>query len=113
MYRSDPIELVLTALRVSKGQLTEADAAALICRSPRRFRAIFRENVGVNYRTARFRVKMEYAGEVLLETQLPIAAISSLLGYTSRDKFERSFKLLFGLTPVQYRAARFKKISTE
>ena len=108
-HRDDFIDVVLAALRASQGQLTEEEAAALVFRSKRRFRAIFRQYVGASYRTVRLRVKMECAQKALLETPTPISLISKQLGYTSRIKFDRSFERVFGHTPAQYRARYVSK----
>lgn len=100
---SDAINLVIAALVSNEGQLTERAAAMLVFRSPRRFRAIFLESTGASFRAVRLCIKMECAQKLLRETQMAIYAISERLHYKSSEKFARSFKRQFGLTPTEYR----------
>jgi len=101
-----PIDVVIAALCASEGQLTEREAAGLIFRSLRQFRSIFQENMGTSFRAFRLSVKLGCAQDLLESTAMSISAISELLRYTGRDKFERSFKQHCGMTPAQYRALR-------
>ena len=38
-----------------------------------------------------------------METDLTIPEISERLGYSERNKFERPFRKMYGLTPAHYR----------
>jgi AraC-like DNA-binding protein len=100
---TNAINLVIAALRSGEGQLTERAAAMLVFRSPRRFRALFLQSTGASFRVVRLRIKMECAQNLLRETQMAIHAISERLHYKSSEKFARSFKRQFGLTPSEYR----------
>lgn len=97
------MSIVVEALVRSEGRLLEAEAAALISRSPRRFRGIFLEVYGETFRVVRVRVRMQAAGRRLRETSESVAAISQRLGYSRPAKFVISFKREFRITPSQYR----------
>ena len=97
------IQIVIEALLQSEGRLTELEAARMIFRSVRRFRAIFLRETGMNFRAFRLRVKLEIAQSLLRNTRLPVHAIAERLQYASTKKFVRSFRKLFGMTPTQYR----------
>lgn len=101
----EEIGLVLFELRSSNGMLSQFEAARLISRSPRRFRAMFRQVVGETYRVVRVRIKMQIARRHLIDTDDSILEVATHLGYARRDKFEAAFKREFGLTPAQLRVS--------
>jgi AraC-like DNA-binding protein len=106
----DAINRIMTLLVRSEGQLTESEASRMVGVSPRRFRGIFVERFGEPFRVVRLAIRMEAARKRLLETTDSISAISAQLGYSERDKLERSFKERFQVTPAQYREYYRKNI---
>ena len=112
MIRFDTeMEIVLKELRNSEWKLSEAQAAGLIFRTIRSFRMRFRRAFGVPYRTFRLRMKLEFARQLLWQTQYSITEIAHRIGYASRRKFDLSFKKHFHETPAQYRE-RFAALDT-
>jgi len=61
---------------------------------------------GTNFREIDFEVRMELAAQYLELGSLTSQEISNILGYSQPSAFFRAFKLWFGMTPSQYRAAR-------
>lgn len=51
-------------------------------------------------------LRLEYARELLLETQLPVARIGEMCGFMDPFYFSRRFKEIFGEPPQRYRASR-------
>ena len=101
---SNPVQLVLQVLRERHGQLTEADAAALLQLSPVRFRHIFKRDAQMSFRSARLRAKLSYGAHLLRTTDLAIPEVSDRLGYAERCKFEKAFKAVYAITPTGFRA---------
>ena len=97
------MQVVLDEMRKSNWKLGEKEAAALIFRTIRSFRMRFRRAFGVAYRTFRLRMKLEFARQLLGQTQYSIAEIGHRVGYASRRKFDLAFKKHFHETPAQYR----------
>ena len=88
---------------VEKGQLTELAAAAVVGMSVERFRRVFRNVIGVNFRVFRLRIKLEYGRYLLKDESLSVSDVSCELGYATRSKFEVAFKRAFRVTPAKYR----------
>jgi AraC-like DNA-binding protein len=103
MSGTDFTQQILLELHRSGGQLTATDAAALVCRSPVCVRHAFTRKVGMSFRVARLRARMEHACQLLLQTRLTIVEISLTLGYSDRTKLEKAFKRAYGMTPTQFR----------
>src|SRR5262249_16170156 len=101
--RTNSIAHVLETLRIHRGQLTETEAAQLVGVSLSWFRHDFRRQAGVSFREARLRAKLDHGAHLLTTTQLSIAEVATVLGYSDRSKFEKAFKRLHRFTPVAYR----------
>lgn len=102
------VRTVLQALAQRSGQLTAAEAAALVCQSTSRLRHQFAQAAGMNFRTARLHAKLDRGRLLLKTTASSIPDISAFLGYSDRTKFEKAFKRRYGLTPTQF---RFKQVT--
>jgi transcriptional regulator GlxA family with amidase domain len=74
---SDAIHRVIESLWSEKGQLTELAAAALVGLSVERFRRVFRNIIGVNFRVFRLRIKLEYGRYLLKDTALSVADVAA------------------------------------
>jgi AraC-like DNA-binding protein len=100
---------VLTALIHSKGNLTQAQAAALMHLSESQFSRTFTKlNHGTSFRHERTRVRLQVASALLGATDRPVTDTAVELGYSDRSTFDRAFRAAFGVTPAQYRAQRRK-----
>ena len=101
MKQSGSIQTVLREL--THRDLPAAEAASIFRRSSSRFRHRFTAVMGVNFRTARMRAKLDRGAHLLIETRLSVAEISARLGYSDRSKFEKAFKRVRGMTPTEFR----------
>jgi len=98
------LESIQTVVReLSRRELSAAEASLIFRRSSSRFRHRFTAVVGVNFRTARMRAKLDRGAHLLIGTRLSIAEISARLGYSDRSKFEKAFKRVRGMTPTEFR----------
>ena len=67
---------------------------------------LFKEQTGVSpikYLTSK---RMEKAGELLSETELPVSEVSKAVGYENPLYFSQVFKRIYGISPVKYRMGR-------
>jgi AraC-like DNA-binding protein len=85
-------------------RLPLATAAALCGMSPGRFGRVFKEAAGMTLVAYVPQVRMARAVELLADTQEPISAIASRLGFSDQSHFDRRFRRWFGRTPSAYRA---------
>ena len=64
---------------------------------------IFKAATGTTLGRYHYKVRMEKARRLLLETSLPISEISDLLGFESAYYFSNCYKKHYGLSPAGYR----------
>ncbi len=94
-------------------RLTLEEAAASIHLSPMYFSRVFKEDVGVNFVTYVNRVRVEAAGTLLLNGDLPIADISAMVGFEGQSYFTKVFRRVTGVTPGAYRKNRGRRSANE
>ncbi len=81
---------------------TPAELAARLKVSPSYFQALYKEFFGVPFKADLIQMRVEYAQDLILETELPMNQIAFLSGYSSEIHFYRQFKAKTGMTPRQY-----------
>lgn len=59
--------------------------------------------LGTTFKDIAFNYRMSLASEYLLSTELPISAISIMVGYSDTANFFRAFRQFSDMTPDQYR----------
>ncbi len=59
----------------------------------------------MNFRTWRNSLRIEEAKRLLVESEIPVAGIYTVVGYSDRSNFHRQFTETVGMTPMQYRRA--------
>lgn len=67
------------------------------------FRRVFRQRVGMLPKIYIDRLKMNQAATMLTNTNLRIAEIAEILGYTDQFHFSRRFSKVIGVSPGEYR----------
>ncbi len=63
----------------------------------------FKRVVGQNFQDYILKKRMDKAAEILLETQLSVAEVASIVGYDDVRHFSRMFKKHLGMNPSDYR----------
>lgn len=92
------------------GQLNEDDAAAMLFMSKRSLaRRLTGEGTG--FREIRERLLSEQAAGYLLDSELSVEAIATVLGYYDSANFRRAFKRWFKVSPAAYRLAQEKPVA--
>lgn len=80
-----------------------ADAARMASLSVSRFETLYSREFGVSFGADVIAFRIEYAKDLLAESELSIKQISAKCGYSSESYFARQFKKSVGLTPMEYR----------
>lgn len=84
-----------------------SDLAKAVNLSLSRLHHLFKLETGMTPARYRHLLKMEKARELLETSLISVKEIRISVGIYGRSHFEREFKKIHGLTPVQYRAAAF------
>src|SRR5262249_37775930 len=74
--------------------------------SRRRFTQLFREVTGTSWSSHLTRLRVDYARQLLRETQRSIAAVAFECGFEELSSFYRAFKRLTGVPPAAWRQGR-------
>ncbi|WP_172592231.1 AraC family transcriptional regulator [Subtercola boreus] len=80
-----------------------ADLAAVARLSPSHFAALFRQQTGTTPLRYQVQLRMARARELLDTTDLAVATVAGMAGYSDPFYFSRQFKALHGTTPLRYR----------
>ena len=83
----------------SLGRLSE-----MVHLSPAYLTRLFTRQVGLSPIAYLSRVRAERASELLIETDLPVAAVGVEVGWADPSYASRRFRAVFDLSPAQYRA---------
>ncbi|MBO5557364.1 AraC family transcriptional regulator [Ruminococcus sp.] len=67
------------------------------------FSVLYKKQFGISPGEDIREMTMQYAADLLDNSQLSIADISKKCGYTNCENFIRGFKKHFGITPLKYR----------
>lgn len=84
-----------------EGSLTSA--AELVGISPNYLSKIYKEKKGIGFAESLNKVRMEKAGEMLMDPSYKGYEIAYYVGYDSPKNFTRAFKAYFHVTPRDYR----------
>lgn len=84
-----------------KGSLTEAAEAVGL--SPNYLSKIYKEKSGIGFGESLNRIRMEKAGEMLMNPDYKSYEIAFYVGYDNPKNFARAFKAYFHVSPREYR----------
>ena len=84
-------------------ELSMEEAASRLAMSPSAFSRFFRATAGLTFSALVRRRRIARACHLLRRTELPVARIAGLSGYTNLASFNRRFKDETGTTPTGYR----------
>lgn len=104
MYSDDDLKKVLnyTDRNIKKG-VTLDKAAEYVNMSSSYFSKFFKKLTGVNFITYVIDRKIEFAKDMLQNTDMPIINIAYELSYNETNYFSKAFKKKVGVTPSEYR----------
>jgi two-component system response regulator YesN len=88
-----------------RDNVTLEDAAAYSSTSPTYLSRLFKAETGVGFSAYINHLRLKKSKELLLDTTLSLAEISTECGYSSQQYFTKVFKKETGMTPANYRNA--------
>ena len=91
-------------------KVTLEETAAHVFLSPAYFSRIFKEEMGENFNSYVNLIRIEAAKKLLLNEQVPLVDISSLVGFEGQSYFSKVFKKMTGMTPGRFREARGRNV---
>lgn len=104
--QEDPIAAAKAFIEAHLGEsITLTDVANSLYLSPAYFSRLFRTRTGMTFSAWLAERRIARARQYLEETSLPVAAISSKVGYQEANSFTRLFRSATGLSPTEYRKA--------
>jgi len=68
--------------------------------------------MGVNFKEYITNLRMNYASQLLINTEMGISDISSESGFGTRQNFTKEFKMFYSCTPSEYRIKN-KRLETK
>ncbi len=80
-----------------------AEASAACSLSPSRFSLIFRRAMGGSFGRLALRSRVGSAAELLLTSELSVAAVAERFGFADASHLHRAFSKLYRRTPTDYR----------
>ncbi|MDO4275031.1 MAG: response regulator [Eubacteriales bacterium] len=83
--------------------ISRREAAKYVFLNEDYFSRMFRRETGMGYKEYIVKQKMDYAGKLLVDTNMPIALVASKVGYDNYTNFTQTFRKATGLTPTDYR----------
>ena len=84
--------------------LTQPDLAAVACTSASHLTALFRQHLGVNFKTLLQHMRVLRARHLLCESGVVrVSDVAICLGFADLSHFERCFKRITGCSPREYR----------
>lgn len=105
--KSDSVKLIVDNMLQSDCASVSLDTVAeKLNIHPTYLSILFKESVGVNFKTYVFEYKIKAAMQLLTSTDKPVYSISDTLGYMDAMYFSRVFKKQTGMTPAEYRRLR-------
>ena len=106
------VRYIVTYLRIHfREQVSLAALAKEVHLTPNYVGDIFRRETGVSFTDYVQRLRINYATNLLVSSDLPIAYISEQSGFHSVSYFIRTFRLVTGKTPLEYRNSSSNKKS--
>jgi AraC family transcriptional regulator len=85
--------------------------AAMAGITPSHFCRVFKKATGVSPHQYVMKARLDKAQQMLVQTDLTLAAVSEALGFTSQSHFSRAFRGYAGVTPNDYRNRRRRSLN--
>ena len=78
--------------------------------NPSYFSRIFKDRFGMTLTQYVNRKRVEFAGKLLIESELSVDEISARVGFADRSNFYHTFSKIMGTTPSEYRGKNSPKV---
>lgn len=83
--------------------ISRREAAKYVFLNEDYFSRVFRRETGMGYKEYVLKMKMDYAGKLLADTDMPVTMIASKVGYGNFTNFTQMFRKYTKVTPTEYR----------
>ena len=104
-YASGLQEIRLSMQSRPEKNFTPGELAEKLKVSPSYFQFLYKSFFGVPFKTDLIQMRLEYARELIVETDLTLEQIAQICGYNNEIHFFRQFKAKTGMTPREYQAS--------
>ncbi len=102
---TSPIDRLIKALEVHKGQLSLAECAHLYGKSIRQLQRDFIQAVGISVKLYAQIIRFHFASKELLKGHHNLAGLAASLGYTDQSHMNRDFRRFTELSPLAFSAS--------
>lgn len=103
-FSSYRIHNVLNAIaRKPEAEHSLEDLSTLAGLTPSHFCRVFKRAVGLSPHQYLLKARLERAQQMLCQSEMSIAVVADLMGFTSQSHFNRAFRKQFGEAPNSYR----------
>ena len=99
---ASPAELMTRFIEDHAASVTLASLAKQFSYHPNYVSTLLREKTGKSFSELLVEARMKRAAILLKGTDLPVAEVARILGYTSTSNFHKAFRTHFGTTPREY-----------
>lgn len=99
---ASPAELMTRFIEDHAASVTLASLAKQFSYHPNYVATLLREKTGRSFSGLLVEARMKRAAILLKGTDLPVAEVARILGYTSSSNFHKAFRTHFGTTPHEY-----------
>lgn len=93
--------------------ISRREAAKAVFLSEDYFSRMFLKETGMRYKEYVMKHKMDYAGKLLADTDLPVTLAASKVGYDNFTNFTKTFRRFMGMTPTEYRKKHQRNVKSE
>ncbi|MDD7740359.1 MAG: AraC family transcriptional regulator [Fusicatenibacter sp.] len=108
-YASRLQEIRLTMKSRPYSDFTPKELSEKLSVSPSYFQFLYKDFFGVPFKADLIHMRLDYARELILETNLTLEQIALMSGYKNEVHFYRQFKAKTGMTPKEYRISGLNK----
>ena len=109
VLKSSPVYPAIAYLQDHRQELVAMGDMAQLCHlSPSYFSRLFRRETGETFINYMNRQKVQWAKEMLKNSNTPVSQIAADLGYMDSSYFINVFKKFEGTTPLAYRQHKYK-----
>lgn len=102
-YASKLQELRLTMQSRPDKNFSPEELAAMLNVSPSYFQTLYKEFFGIPFKSDLIQMRLDYARDLICETNMTLEQIAQMSGYNNEIHFYRQFKAKIGMTPKEYR----------
>ena len=88
---------------VQDGKITLDELSKTMYLNKKQINRIVKKRYNMTFKQKQIRFRIENAKKQLIETDMPIDSIATLVGYTNLTSFYKAFRSIAGITPKEYR----------